>query len=346
MENDRKKYLDITKGIAITLVVFQHACGSLYKSGIYADESLSNIISFIGTFHMPLFMILSGYCFSLAYYQDGALKKDRVRKRIINLILLYVFYSLLRYVLKMVFSSHTNDVINKKAIFLIPIDAIDELWYLWALIVLYLIMVAVIKYSKERFEHILIILCVLSAIYIIIGIHFPYSFDLIGRYLLWFNCGILVQMKGKDCTGIKILQLVTETVSVVCLYLAYYLLILPDVLSNIFSILIAILMSELCVKIGIAIGNLERRWDITSYIGRHTLEIYLLHVYLTAGSRIVIKRLDFNGIWNSWITILFLVLMGIVIPCYISMILKKVGLYRVFFRPYDYMIFKKKIDLS
>lgn len=88
MEGNRKKWIDITKGIAITLVVFQHACGSLYKSGIYADKGLSNIISFIGTFHMPLFIILSGYCFSLAYLKDGVLKKERVWKQIINLSLL------------------------------------------------------------------------------------------------------------------------------------------------------------------------------------------------------------------------------------------------------------------
>lgn len=91
-----------------------------------------------------------------------------------------MMYSLLRYIFKIVFSSHTNDVIDKKAILLIPMEAIDELWYLWALLALYLIAVAVIKFGKVYFVQIFKVLCVLSAAYIIFGIYIPYSFDRIG----------------------------------------------------------------------------------------------------------------------------------------------------------------------
>lgn len=59
----RNLYLDISKGIAIILVVFGH--NIQYGSFVYKDDSFFNdpLFMAIYSFHMPLFMLISGYLF-------------------------------------------------------------------------------------------------------------------------------------------------------------------------------------------------------------------------------------------------------------------------------------------
>lgn len=63
----RDKRLDILKGIAIILVVIGHNI-QFMKGNTYAQgDFFSNpVFSIIYTFHMPAFMLVSGYLFYLA----------------------------------------------------------------------------------------------------------------------------------------------------------------------------------------------------------------------------------------------------------------------------------------
>ena len=61
-KQSRVEWIEICKGIAILLVVLGHT---------FRDEMLTNDIAyflktFIYSFHMPLFMAISGYVFSLS----------------------------------------------------------------------------------------------------------------------------------------------------------------------------------------------------------------------------------------------------------------------------------------
>lgn len=60
--------LDIIKGIAIILVVMGHCIqygsgNDYYTSALFFEE---NIFKFIYSFHMPLFMLISGYVFGFS----------------------------------------------------------------------------------------------------------------------------------------------------------------------------------------------------------------------------------------------------------------------------------------
>ena len=69
--------------------------------------------------------------------------------------------------------------------------------------------------------------------------------------------------------------------------------------------------------------------NVLCCLGRHSLEIYLLHVYFTSGFRIIVSRL-FN---NSVIAFGLAVIIGIVCPLGISFVLQKLHLWSVFFEP-------------
>lgn len=59
--NIRLTYIDIARGIAILLVVIGHL-NQFYRNNL--DISNPKMLSFIYTFHMPLFFIISGMLFS------------------------------------------------------------------------------------------------------------------------------------------------------------------------------------------------------------------------------------------------------------------------------------------
>ena len=66
MNYKRKIFLDEIKGLAMILTVFGHAIqngsgAEFYENQLYFDNSM---FKFIYSFHMPLFMLVSGYLFS------------------------------------------------------------------------------------------------------------------------------------------------------------------------------------------------------------------------------------------------------------------------------------------
>ena len=83
----RNTYLDVVKGITISLVVFAHciqfgAGPEALSSGAHFNHWLFKLIY---TFHMPVFMIVSGYLF---YYSVGRYSTyDVVKKRFSRLLL-------------------------------------------------------------------------------------------------------------------------------------------------------------------------------------------------------------------------------------------------------------------
>ena len=71
--NKRIEYIDLAKGLAIYLVVLGHALGSL-AAPTMEHGIIGNVIY---SFHMPLFMILSGFfaVLEICYYLSRTFKK-------------------------------------------------------------------------------------------------------------------------------------------------------------------------------------------------------------------------------------------------------------------------------
>ena len=90
MKTERKRWVDVLKGIAIILVVFQYSCGNLYNSGLYMESIFPLLIHGIGIFHMALFMELSGYVFFEVYIKV----RESIPEGCAVKLLTYVLYTL------------------------------------------------------------------------------------------------------------------------------------------------------------------------------------------------------------------------------------------------------------
>ena len=91
----RNIFLDIVKGLAIFLMVFGHCIqnGSgvdVLNNGMFWNFS---VFQFIYSFHMPLFMIVSGYFvfFSQEKYDLILIVKNRLKRIFIPLLLFSVY---------------------------------------------------------------------------------------------------------------------------------------------------------------------------------------------------------------------------------------------------------------
>ncbi|WP_249305882.1 acyltransferase family protein [Lederbergia citrea] len=133
----RDYYFDNAKFILIFFVVFGH----LLKSYIDSDNLISNLYKLIYTFHMPAFILVSGF-FAKGIYESGYIGKI-TKKLILPYVIFQFIYSIFYYFL---FS---------KSIF--KVDILNPHWSLWFLISLFCWNIMLLIFNKLKPIHSLVI---------------------------------------------------------------------------------------------------------------------------------------------------------------------------------------------
>lgn len=82
VEKTRDSFVDQLKGLACFLVVFGHVIMGIRKAGIPTPKSMIFVEEYIWTFHVPLFMFLSGYVYRLTggFYPSSTVMRLRKNK--------------------------------------------------------------------------------------------------------------------------------------------------------------------------------------------------------------------------------------------------------------------------
>ena len=116
-KNKRITYFDIAKGIGILLVLIGHLQNDIIFS--YSPYILS-LCSWIFSFHMPLFFIISGMLICCRKEEEKDLK-EIVRKRFRSIMIPYFWFSLI-YIFIVLYSLLISKVVPLKTLFI-------QLWY-------------------------------------------------------------------------------------------------------------------------------------------------------------------------------------------------------------------------
>lgn len=131
-KNSRIGWIDALKGIVIILVVFGHNI-QYGSGGMYLQEkSFYNdlVFKFIYSFHMPCFMLISGYFFGFTVKKD-----DFIRNRIQNLLVPIALWSMIPAGIRI------SNIINEKPISYKAVIStflrtqFTYYWFLWAVFV-------------------------------------------------------------------------------------------------------------------------------------------------------------------------------------------------------------------
>jgi fucose 4-O-acetylase-like acetyltransferase len=259
------------------------------------DFDANPVFRFIYSFHMPLFMFVSGFVSFKTF--DGS--KTKLLKRFRALIIPFWVWFALAYLFYSLFSLTGNHfaIYNFDNGFLCGLTEVlkspdnNGLWFLWVLFLNYLVLFVSIKLSK-RFEEVFIVACLL----VLYTVNYIGGFGYLGVGLLcWYLPFYLMGYVCNKYMGLiqKQLHLAGCISMVLFPILAYYwsrvgitpLADMAPFLQGGFSFLhrvaagvTGILSSY--VLFGWLVSHLPRRMAALDKLGGMTLEVYCLHYYL------------------------------------------------------------------
>lgn len=284
---------------------------------------------------MPLFIMLSGITFRTAYVSfegDGVVyQKKRIIRQIKNMLWIYTLWSVVLWAYKMVFSSSANSVTSLKSLLQIPIIAMPTFWFLYVLIILYLFFIFVVRQKKQIIFWLVfgVATCILQRdiITVLPGITATKFF----QYLLFFVVGFL----WRDIYAAKFKRFRIYVLGAGIALLAIYLYIYGENLSGWTQVpfwgwILALCLCIIVVDTGM---QLEKKFDgeLLNFLGMHSLQIYVMHVIVTAGVRAIAPKI---GISVVPIQMLLSLILGIVAPLCVEWVVNKLRIEKLLFKPF------------
>lgn len=274
MSKERSGYLDFAKGILIFLVILGH-CVQFVE---YKCEPLfwsDHLFKFIYTFHMPLFVGISGY---LSY---TSIKRRNfysfAKSRMLYLLVPMLFWCIIGFGIDVIINSKEIDLVQFIRMFT------KSYWFIWA-ILLFSFVIAVFSFFKLDNIYILILSAILLTALPFKFCGYPliksmYPFFVLGYFLAQIDLSRLVLL-------LKRYQILLILFSVIFYFLwdkDVYPYITPSgfshmkitllrlVTSTTISIFVLLVLSYIYPKI--------QTWQVTSFIvniGKETLGLYLM----------------------------------------------------------------------
>ena len=157
---NRNQYLDVLKGFTIVLVVLGH-CIQYGAGNVMLNESLfyeHPVFKFIYSFHMPLFMMVSGYLFAFSISKGLGYN---IRRRFCSLVVPILSWSILSILFQLLSSILKGDAISIIHLMKIPLT---HLWFLWA--VFWASCIVLLIHTKNNDSVLVYLLCILASFFI------------------------------------------------------------------------------------------------------------------------------------------------------------------------------------
>ena len=299
---------------------------------------LLDIMNLIYTFHMPLFMMISGYVYARAYFvgDDNAARKERIYRQAANLLAVYALFSLGYGICKLILNKYSSSPLGWKGILLFWAKPLYGTygWYLYVQAAFYLLFLS-ISNNKYKRRNILITLMAISLVASFTNIDW-FKISNIMYFALFFYIGLQYYRDSKFAMGNRILCSVLFCFAMILIMLFWDRSTHIDVehMTRIEQVPVV----KLFVSLGIsfALWRLFENIDLFGqnkfliYLGKHTLEIYLIHDVLLS---VIRKITDYAGISNVVVGILLNLTLSISLPILFSQFCKKTRIYGFIFKP-------------
>ncbi|WP_428909803.1 acyltransferase family protein [Niallia sp. Krafla_26] len=291
MNNHRDNTLDIAKGIAIFLVVFGHILQyTVVPTGI--DFFKNPLFEVIYSFHMPLFMFVSGYLSTFSLQRRSL--KDNFKIKTNGILIPYILWTiilvLITLLLKHIIVGETINVIGFLKMLVANLIVYPNIWFLYVLFLFYCILYFTIYMEKK----IGVFSYIISAFFIIL-IPFKIYFGIyyIQFFYLFFLAGYLI-----NCYKLKYnIRSVNKKFAKFIILLLIYLLLMSqwgksdyiyvnlmkissdNLLLEILRIIYRFLVAFVGIFLVLFISNFISRFNISSILkkmGTYSLDIYMI----------------------------------------------------------------------
>lgn len=335
----RLKWVDTVKGIAMFSVVVCHVMNGYMTAGVFSDRSkiLYAFQNIMNAYQMPLFCIMSGYLFSKAYISlDGKMNCKKIKKQILNLSILYIQWCLIMGIFKIVLRSNVNNEVNPKDILMIWCRPIGVFWWLYVLVALYLISYGLLKLNNKFVFAIAFISGIIGSLLDDSVFNGLFCVRRILYYFFFFYIGYLLNAKI-DIRKHKCVIAVLFFVAIGIMVISWN----DDVEIYHMHLLNLIVALGICSGIILVAqtSTLIAKSKFFSILGRNSLEVYTMHVFITAGIRVLVTKLGYD---NMYVSILVTIAMAISVPLLVGEICRKMHIYNIAFCPTNIIsLFKK-----
>ncbi|WP_019026669.1 acyltransferase family protein [Colwellia piezophila] len=344
----RTDWVDYAKGIGIILVVYGHVARGLFDAGINIPESFYRLSdSIIYSFHMPLFFFLSGMFFYSSFKNRGPIKL--INSKIDTIVYPYLLWSILQGGIEVGLSNFTNGSSNLSEVFGLLWNPRAQFWFLYALFSCFILSTAIYMFVNEKMTKWLLILFIfiyLDPLNLMFFNNTIFIVNDIKNYFLYFLFGVQYQLINQKILLDRGLNVFILGLLFICLQYLFHITyefsytdkgLFLLFLSFISILFIVSLSSWLSSKSSKAISYI-------SYLGYGSMAIYLMHILIGSGARIILINI-FN-IESLWIHLAIGVFSGVCIPLIVLYILKKYKILYVLSAPISHFAYisRKKND--
>lgn len=328
---ERNVLVDRLKGYACFLVLFGHVIMGIRLAGIDIPQFFWGMEKFIWSFHVALFLFLSGVVYKVTGEWKGKKTKwSFILYKLYTLGVPYIAFTSV-YVLINSLVDEANTGFALSDILYIWKTPVAQYWFLYALFFLFCIWTVLSGILKNW--QITLFAVLTGYLAPLCGISLG-SLDVAFYSALAFGIGTFVNFKS--LTNIPALYK--------CLIVLMH--IVTGVVFIRFDIIEAPFVKEIMLLLGIyssimfisMIQSLNPVARFLDFVNKYSFQIYLLHTIFTAGVRIVMIKMN---VTQWWIHILVGTACGLAFSVLAGVIAKKVKLLNFFFFPAKVYTFKK-----
>ena len=270
----------------------------------------------IYSFHMPLFMFISGFLFYYTKLSKNKSFVSVVKDKVKRLAVPFLFFTVCTLILKSVFSALMKnpaelslqamlDIITFKS------NPLAEMWFISTLFLLFFFQ-PLYKWSLKSVPRVLLMLCfcVLMNIFFPVGIE-RFNLSNISEYIIYFYLGILFSKYNVPGYLDSKISLAACAVlfAIFNIYMKENISILTPLVGVLFSL-------SLCQRLS------RHMPQLFSSFRDYTFQIFLMGIFFQIGIRFLYLKIDNETIYPA--LYLTSILLGIYLPVAISLIVKKI----------------------
>ena len=330
---ERNVLVDRLKGYACFLVLFGHVIMGIRLAGIDIPKFFWGMEKFIWSFHVALFLFLSGVVYKMTGEWKGKQSKWKfILHKLCTLGIPYIAFSVI-YILINSLVGESNTGFAVLDILYIWKTPVAQYWFLYALFFLFCIWTVFSGMIKNW--QITLIVVLIGYLAPLFGIPLG-SLDVVFYSALAFGIGTFVEFKilTKLRTWAKwlivLMHIVTGVVFVLLNKIETPFIKEIMILFGIYSSIMFISMLQSCKPVA----------RFLDFVNKYSFQIYLLHTIFTAGIRIIMLRMNISK-W--WIHVLLGTVCGLGFSVLASVIAKKVKFLDFFFFPAKAYTLKKEL---
>lgn len=311
INNNRLDWIDYAKGIAISMVVYRHTLIGLHLAGLSISDNLWLTTQIGLTFRMPLFFLLSGIFFSKSVNKRS--KYGYFIHKFKTIMYPYFLWSFIQMSIQMILIDYTNAQFNSWTDYLLIFyKPIGQFWFLYALFnvsILYLLTEILIKNKY--------ILLILGIVLFYFSPGGNWGINPINDVMRLFVFFVIGDISSPYLLNNKYHKFFESRILLIALFVfaifGEWIIIGLNDAGSLILLFFAVIGSASTMNISFVISSFHNKYlSIIRIFGYHSLYIYLLHPFVSAGFRIVM--INVFGISNLPFLLIVGTILGITGP--------------------------------